>query len=107
MVPQTTFRPCQGQRAPIRQAALTPVSPQHAQESSLELVSPGQPLGEQEASCAPWGYMEDTRTGADPEWVVGGRVGGGLPAPPINFISGCLLWALAAVPGQVRSCCTL
>lgn len=34
-------------------------------------------------------------------------MGGGLPAPPVNFISGCLLWALAAVPGQVRSCCTL
>lgn len=33
-------------------------------------------------------------------------MGGGLPAPPMNFISECLLWALAAVPRQVRSCCT-
>lgn len=45
--------------------------------------------------------MDRGRSGA----VVGGRMGRGLPAPPVNLISGCLLWALAAVPGQVRSCC--
>lgn len=74
----------------------------------MRLASPGQPLGARGACCAPRAYMEDTWTGAGPEpaSVVGGRMGGGLPAPPMNLTSGRFFWALAAVPGQVRSCCT-
>lgn len=66
-------------------------------------------LGGTGSQLCPWGYTEDAWTGAGPEVesgaVVGGRTGRGLPAPPTNLISGCLLWALAAVPRQVRSCC--